>query len=124
MRSASTGSANLAVSATATFSAAGREPSGAVDGTTINEPFWGTAGSPNAKDSLTVDLGGEKSFDDIRTYFYDTSSSATAPGYAEPSVYTLEVRRGGTVVGHPAAGPHAGLPARQLQPRPVPRGDG
>ncbi|KQM39551.1 Ig-like domain-containing protein [Microbacterium sp. Leaf203] len=95
VRTASTGSANLAASATATFSAAGRDPKGAVDGTTINEPFWGTAGSPNAKDSLTVELGGEKSFDDIRTYFYDSSSSATAPGYAEPAVYTLEVRRGG-----------------------------
>lgn len=95
VRTASTGSANLATSATATFSASGRAPSGAVDGTTINEPFWGTAGSPNAKDSLTVELGGEKTFDDIRPYFYDSSSSATAPGYAEPSVYTLEVRRGG-----------------------------
>lgn len=95
VRTASTGSANLAASATATFSAAGREPSGAVDGTTINEPFWGTAGSPNAKDSLTVELGGEKTFDDIRPYFYDSSSSATAAGYAEPSVYTLEVRRDG-----------------------------
>ena len=95
VRTASTGSANLAASATATFSAAGRDPKGAVDGTTINEPFWGTAGSPNAKDSLTVELGGEKTFDDIRPYFYDSSSSATAPGYAEPSVYTLEVRRGG-----------------------------
>lgn len=95
VRTASTGSANLATSATASFSAAGREPAGAVNGTTINEPFWGTAGSPNAKDSLTVELGGEKTFDDVRTYFYDSSSSATAAGYAEPSVYTLEVRRNG-----------------------------
>lgn len=95
VRTASTGSANLASSATATYSASGRAPSGAVDGTTINEPFWGTAGSPTAQDSLTVELGGEKTFDDIRPYFYDSSSSATAPGYAEPSVYTLEVRRGG-----------------------------
>ena len=95
VRTDSTGSDNLATSATATFSAAGREPAGAVNGTTINEPFWGTAGSPNPKDSLTVELGGEKTFDDIRTYFYDSSSSATAAGYAEPAVYTLEVRRGG-----------------------------
>ncbi|WP_285136746.1 Ig-like domain-containing protein [Microbacterium sp. lyk4-40-TSB-66] len=95
VRTDSTGSANLATSATASFSAAGREPAGAVNGTTINEPFWGTAGSPNAKDSLTVELGGDKTFDDVRTYFYDSSSSATAAGYSEPSVYTLEVRRNG-----------------------------
>ncbi|WHE35744.1 Ig-like domain-containing protein [Microbacterium sp. BDGP8] len=95
IRTASTGSANLAESATATFSAPGREPAGAVNGTTINEPFWGTAGSPNEKDALTVELGGEQTFDDARVYFYDSSSSATAAGYAEPSVYTLEVRRNG-----------------------------
>lgn len=95
IRTASTGSTNLADSATATFSAPGRDPGGAVDGTTINEPFWGTVGSPNAKDALTVELGGEQTFDDVRAYFYDSSSSATAAGYAEPSVYTLEVRRDG-----------------------------
>src|SRR5688500_17385560 len=49
----STGSANLAAGkpATATHSAANRAPAAAVNGNTINEPFWGTAGSPNAKDS-------------------------------------------------------------------------
>ena len=92
---ASTGSANLAQSATATFSAAGRAPSGAVDGTTINEPFWGTAGSPNAQDSLTVELGSTQTFDDARVYFYRSSSSATVAGYAEPSLYTVEYRSGG-----------------------------
>ena len=94
---ASAGSANLAAGgeASATFSANGRAPSAAVNGTTINEPFWGTAGSPNAKDSLTVELDGEQAFDDARVYFYDSSSSATVAGYREPSLFTLEVRRGG-----------------------------
>jgi hypothetical protein len=92
---ASTGTPNLAQSATATFSAAGRAPAGAVDGTTINEPFWGTAGSPNAQDSLTVELGSTQSFDDARVYFYRSSSSATVAGYSEPSLYTLEYRSGG-----------------------------
>ncbi|OYC97783.1 OmpL47-type beta-barrel domain-containing protein [Microbacterium sp. Yaish 1] len=95
IQTASTGSPNLAASASATFSAPGREPAGAVNGTTINEPFWGTAGSPNPIDALTVELDGEQTFDDARVYFYDSSSSATVPGYAEPSVYTLEVRRNG-----------------------------
>ncbi|MCI2956239.1 Ig-like domain-containing protein [Agromyces atrinae] len=91
------GSANLAVGATvdATFSATGRAPAGAVNGTTINEPFWGTAGSPNASDAITVELGGEKAFDDVRVFFYNTSSSATVPGYSEPAVYRVEYRSGG-----------------------------
>ena len=94
---ASTGSANLAAGgeASATFSADGRAPDAAVNGTTINEPFWGTAGSPNAEDSLTVELDGEQSFDDARVYFYDSSSSATVAGYREPALYTLEVRQDG-----------------------------
>ncbi|TYL53976.1 hypothetical protein FYC51_10240 [Agromyces mariniharenae] len=97
LRTAAVGTANLAEGgqATATFSASGRGPDGAVDGTTINEPFWGTAGSPNATDSLTVELGSEQAFDDVRVYFYDSSSSATVAGYREPALYALEVRRGG-----------------------------
>lgn len=94
---ASTGSANLAAGApvTATFSANGRAPEAAVNGTTVNEPFWGTAGSPNGKDSLTIELGAEQTFDDARVFFYDSSSSATVAGYREPAVFTLEVRQGG-----------------------------
>lgn len=92
---ASTGSENLAQSATATFSATGRAPAGAVDGTTINEPFWGSAGSPNAQDTLTVELGSSQTFDDARVFFYRSSSSGTVAGYAEPSLYTVEYRADG-----------------------------
>ena len=122
---ASAGSANLAAGgeASATFSANGRAPSAAVNGTTINEPFWGTAGSPNAKDSLTVELDGEQAFDDARVYFYDSSSSATVAGYREPLALHARGAPGWRVVGDPAAGPHAGSPAREPQPGAVPRGD-
>ncbi|MGK9220125.1 Ig-like domain-containing protein [Microbacterium barkeri] len=75
---------------TASFSADGRPANAAVNGTTINEPFWGTAGSPNATDWLEVDLGSPQAVDTVRAYFYDTSSSATASGYAEPSRYGIE----------------------------------
>ncbi|WP_317450978.1 Ig-like domain-containing protein [Microbacterium thalassium] len=93
----SSGSPNLAAgkAATATFSATGRAPAAAVNGTTINEPFWGTAGSPNAKDTITIDLGSAQTFDDARVYFYNTSSSATVAGYSEPSMYAVEYRSGG-----------------------------
>jgi hypothetical protein len=89
---ASVGTANLAERApvTASFSATGRPAAGAVDGTTVNEPFWGTAGSPDARDSIEVDLGSPQPVDDVRVYFYSSSSTATVPGYAEPSLYTVE----------------------------------
>lgn len=89
---ASVGSPNLAAGApvTATYSSPGRPAAGAVDGTTVNEPFWGTAGSPGARDSIEVDLGSPQPVDDVRVYFYASSSTATVPGYAEPSLYTVE----------------------------------
>ena len=83
---------------TATFEATGRGAAGAVDGTTVNEPFWGTAGSPNATDSLEVELDGTQTVDDVRLYFYRSSSTATVQGYAAPELYTLEY--------HDAAGWH------------------
>ncbi len=60
-----------------------------MDGTTINEPFWGTAGSPNASDSIDIDLQGRRRIDDVRAYFYKTTTSATAPGYAPPAQFTV-----------------------------------
>ncbi|MFC7533833.1 Ig-like domain-containing protein [Actinoplanes sp. GCM10030250] len=79
---------------TATFSASGRGPAGAVNGTTINEPFWGTAGSPNPTDSIVVDLEGQKKIDDVRVYFYNTSTTATVQGYAPPAQFTVEYDNG------------------------------
>jgi len=98
-----TGSPNLAEGAQVSASFTAEEdyssPEAAVDGTTINEPFWGTAGSPEAADTLEVDLGESTTFDDLRVYFYRTSSSdadqggrtaGTRQGYAAPQEYTLE----------------------------------
>ncbi|WP_298458840.1 OmpL47-type beta-barrel domain-containing protein [uncultured Cellulomonas sp.] len=104
-----TGTPNLAEGAqvTATFTADDpfSSPQAAVNGTTINEPFWGTAGSPNAEDSLEIDLGSAQALDEVRVYFYRTSSSdspqggrlaGTRPGYAAPSMYTVEYLDGDT----------------------------
>ncbi|MEV6347188.1 discoidin domain-containing protein [Actinoplanes sp. NPDC051851] len=84
---ASTGTTNVAQGrpVTATFGTAGA----AVDGSTVNEPFWGTAGSPHATDAIDVDLGGAKEIDDVRVYFYNTSTSATVAGYAPPAQFTV-----------------------------------
>ncbi|GIF23773.1 hypothetical protein BJ973_004384 [Actinoplanes tereljensis] len=80
--------------ATASFSASGRGPAGAVDGTTVNEPFWGTVGSPNASDSIDIDLGGSKKIDDVRVYFYKSSTTATVAGYSAPSQFTVQYDNG------------------------------
>jgi len=95
-----TGAADVAqgASVTATFEAAGRPAAAAVDGSTANEPFWGTAGSPNATDAIEIDLGAPQPVDDVRLYFYRSSTSGTVPGYAAPALYTLEYDDGGTWV--------------------------
>lgn len=100
-----TGTPDLAQGAavTATFEAVGRPARAAVDGSTANEPFWGTAGSPNATDSLEVDLGAPQTVDDVRLYFYRSSTSATVAGYAAPALYTVEYDDAGTWVPVPDA---------------------
>ena len=77
-------------SVTASFEAKDRPAAAAVNGSTVNEPFWGTAGSPNSVDSFEVDLGGAQAVDDVRVFFYRTSSTATAQGYAAPQLYTID----------------------------------
>lgn len=74
----------------ASFEAPNQPAGAAVDGSTINEPFWGTAGSPNATDSLEVSLAGQLTVDEIRLYFYKTAANFTIQGYAEPTMYRLE----------------------------------
>ena len=75
----------------ATYETKGYPATNAVDGKNVMESFWGTKGSKNAKDSLTVTFkNGVQNIDDVRLYFYQTSSSQTISGYSEPSVYTLE----------------------------------
>lgn len=86
---------------TASFSATGKTgaghtfaAAGAVDGSTVNEPFWGTAGSPNASDWVEIDLGAPTVLDEARLHFYRTSSSTTVQGYAAPASYTVEYWNG------------------------------
>ena len=90
---ASKSQANVAKDADveATYETKGYPATNAVDGKNVMESFWGTKGSKNAKDSLTVTFkNGVQNIDDVRLYFYQTSSSQTIAGYSEPSVYTLE----------------------------------
>ena len=121
---ASTGSKNLAAGgqASATFSANGRTPAAAVNGTTINEPFWGSAGSPNPKD--TLDGRARRRADLRRRAGVLLRQLVERDGCGVPRPLALHARgaQERRMVADPAAGSHAGLPAREPQPRAVPRG--
>lgn len=78
------------VSATFEANDSTRAAKNAVDGTTSNNNFWATKGTPNKTDTLTVDFGKDQTIDDVRLYFYKTTTSATTSGYAEPQMYTVE----------------------------------
>lgn len=90
---AATNTTNLArgatITASSTASGANRAATTATDGSTVDQGFWAPAAS-DATPSLTVDFGTAKKIDDIRPYFYQTSSSATEQGFAEPAQYKLE----------------------------------
>ncbi|MDR6672023.1 hypothetical protein J2Y70_000611 [Xanthomonas translucens] len=92
---------NLAQGATvsASYAADGFPATAAVDGSTANEPFWGSAGSPSRSDWIELDLGRPQLLDDVRLYFYRSSSppgeqhgfaSGTRAGYAPPWLYALQ----------------------------------
>ncbi len=92
---------NLAQGAavSASDAADGFPATAAVDGSTANEPFWGTAGSPSRSDWIELDLGRPQTLDDVRLYFYRSSSppgeqhgfpSGTRAGYAPPWLYVLQ----------------------------------
>jgi hypothetical protein len=70
---------------------------GAVDGATINEPYWSSRGSPNGEDWYEVDLGAPKRFDDVKLYFYRdrvSSSSPSADSLTEPAMYRIQYYNG------------------------------
>ncbi|MGW0806579.1 galactose-binding domain-containing protein [Nonomuraea sp. NPDC002799] len=69
------------------------DAAGAADGFTINEPYWGSAGSGQAQDWLEVDLGAARKVDRLKLYFVNDRK---AGGYSEPAFYTVQRLDGGT----------------------------
>ncbi|WP_456361859.1 Ig-like domain-containing protein [Xanthomonas arboricola] len=97
---------NLAEGArvTASHISAGSDAAAAVDGSTANTPFWGTAGSASASDWIALDLGQARQLDQVVLYFYRSSSpaceqhgfpSGTIPGYAAPWIYLVQYQDDG-----------------------------
>jgi hypothetical protein len=71
----------------ASYTASGTAGANAVDGYPINEPIWGTSGSPNATDWLEVNLGAARSVDEVRVYFRDDRA---ANRYRAPASYNVQ----------------------------------
>lgn len=63
------------------------DPQAVTDGTTVNMPFWGNDQSKNETDTLTLELGEQKSVDMLDIYFYNDRQKG---GYSEPAKYTVE----------------------------------
>ncbi|THV36989.1 Ig-like domain-containing protein [Glycomyces buryatensis] len=84
---------NLAEGATASAShtADGSSVEGAVDGTTVNAPYWSSAGSGNDSDWYEVDFGEPEKVDQARLYFY---RDRTPTGLLEPSTYQVQYHDG------------------------------
>ncbi|SEH01616.1 Ig-like domain (group 4) [Nonomuraea solani] len=80
---------NLVKTATASHG----DPAGAVDGFTINEPYWGSKGSGKPQDWLEVDLGPAQKVDRLKLYFFNDRKAA---GYSEPAFYSVQYQDGGT----------------------------
>ncbi|MEU8236229.1 discoidin domain-containing protein [Actinoplanes sp. NPDC048967] len=72
---------------TASYTAAGTSGSAAVDGYPVNEPIWGTYGSPNGTDTLEVNLGQSRRIDELRLYFRNDRAGNR---YRQPSAYQVQ----------------------------------
>ncbi|GAB7039574.1 MULTISPECIES: discoidin domain-containing protein [Catenuloplanes] len=85
--------ANILRNATtgASYTASGTGTGAAVDGYPINEPLWGTYGSPNATDWLEAGLGSARAVDEVRVYFRDDRA---ANRYRPPASYTVQYWNG------------------------------
>ncbi len=62
-------------------------PAAAINGVTVNAPFWGNYGSTNSHDWLEVDFGAAKTFDNVKLYFYNDLHDG---GYREPLSYVIQ----------------------------------
>ncbi|MGC7096050.1 discoidin domain-containing protein [Amycolatopsis lurida] len=88
---------NLAQGAavSASHTAPGTSTGAAVDGLPINEPIWGSAGSPNGTDSYELDLRQPRTLSELRLYFRDDRAGNR---YRAPSAYNVQYFNGTTWV--------------------------
>jgi hypothetical protein len=80
---------------TASFTASGTAGANAVDGYPVNEPIWGTFGSPNATDWLEVNFGQARTVDEVRLYFRNDRATNR---YRPPASYQVQYWNGSAFV--------------------------
>ncbi|KXK61578.1 hypothetical protein AWW66_13005 [Micromonospora rosaria] len=92
--------ANLARGAatTASYTASGTSTAAAVDGYPINEPIWGTAGSPNATDWYEINFGQARTVDDVWLF---VRNDRAGNRYRPPASYSVQYLDGSTWVTAP-----------------------
>ena len=81
------------VATSASYTASGTSGAYAVDGFPINEPIWGTYGSPNATDYLEVNLGQARTVDEVRLWFRNDRATNR---YRQPASYQIQYLNGST----------------------------
>jgi hypothetical protein len=86
---------NLAQGAatSASSTASGTSTAAAVDGFPINNPFWG-AGTSGTSAWYQLNLGQQRSFDEVRLYFRDSRPASGT--YRAPASYEIQYLSGGT----------------------------
>lgn len=82
---------NLAQGPSASYTASGTSVGAAVDGFPINEPIWGTSGSPNATDWFELNFGQQRSVSEARLYFRDDRAGNR---YRAPASYQVQYWNG------------------------------
>jgi hypothetical protein len=75
----------------ASYTASGTTGANAVDGFPINEPDWGTWGSPNATDYLELNLGTARTVNEVRLWFRNDRATNH---YRPPASYTIQYYNG------------------------------
>ena len=81
------------VATTASYTASGTAGANAVDGFPINEPLWGTWGSPNATDYLELNLGQQRTVNEVRVWFRNDRATNH---YRQPASYQVQYLNGST----------------------------
>ncbi|SMC50211.1 discoidin domain-containing protein [Lentzea albidocapillata] len=76
---------------TASYTASGTSAGAAVDGFPINDPVWGSSGSPNGTDSYELDLRQSRTVDEVRLYFRDDRAGNR---YRAPASYNVQYWNG------------------------------
>jgi hypothetical protein len=78
---------------TASYTASGTAGANAVDGFPINEPLWGAWGSPNATDYLELNLGQQRTVNEVRVWYRNDRATNH---YRQPATYQIQYLNGST----------------------------